>query len=1025
MPRNGRNGGADAGPPVERSGGFEVFARDPANKIGLLAAALQNGGSATVSGLAGGSAFLVSSAVAGYLKAELLYITNSEKRRDAAKRAFRSLGADSRALCLTLAEAAQKTVSPSFLESASLRLETGDRADRDETVAQLRRMGYKTREFVRLAGEMSVRGAIVDVFGAGADSPARVEFSGSEIRSVRLFDPRTQMSVERAGNVKIPPARMDDEERNSSVFDRRGESVVFLETGGAGMAHEPSPQRLSAEEITQKLAQTKTVRVLSLSPGDIDFNTSPVPLSGGIAEAARTLQSRGYGLKVFAGNGSEEGRLRHIFKEHNVRGADICAGTAGGGFVFPEIGTAFIDARDFAEKIPAEETAADKRFPPSAFESAFGEIKNGDLVVHREFGVGIFRGLKNISVRGRRGDFVECEYHGGDSVYVPASKIGLLHRYVGSEDDKPVIDRLGGPAWRKTVRGAKRATETVAGELLELYASRKSGGGHSFSKPGAEFREFEMGFMFEETPDQKKAIDEVTGDMEAPRPMDRLICGDTGFGKTEVALRAALKAVMDGFQVAFLVPTTLLVSQHLQTARARLASLPVNTVALSRFNSPGEEKRILGEIERGYADIVVGTHKILSGKVRFKNLGLLIIDEEHKFGVRQKERLKTMRENLDVLSLSATPIPRTLQLSLAGIRDISSINSPPRGRLPVKIRISKWNAGLIREIVLREKKRGGGVFFIHNRIETIGAVAERLREIIPEVSMEVAHGRLGKKDLEDRVGRFAGGKIDMLITTAIVESGLDIAGANTIFINDAHNFGIADLYQLKGRVGRGSLQAYACLLVPERKELSEDALRRLRRFAELWDFGGGYELAFSDLRMRGVGNLFGVEQSGHVARVGVEFYLEMLREATERLKTGKTAEKIEPEIRTDLQARIPDDYVESGRERLVFYKRISSSSAGDEVRALAGEVEDRFGPPPAQVKNLFALAALKTVMREHSVGFMDIREDGAEAFDSKDRAETKARFRKQGKAWKPFAVRGMPKGAAEAAAQMLSELRAV
>ena len=1015
MSGNGRSGCAGDGSSVAH--GLELFARDRNNKIGKLAARLSGGRQVAVSGLVGGSAFVVAHLVAP----KLLYITGTENRRASALRALKTLrGTDCRAVCLTIDEAARKTVSPSFLKSVSVRLEAGGRADRDEFIENLVRAGYENREFVRLRGEMSVRGAIVDLFCGADDSPLRVEFSGDEVRSLRFFDPNTQMSVEKTAAADITPMNVEGAERNSSVFDRlEKDAVVFVESRNDMSLSEAlegnAPEtHLNAREFERELERRKTVRVLTLNQAEIDFETSPAPVFGSIRDTEASLASQGYGVKVMSGN-------KNIPKMRGEGKADVYAGTVGGGFVFPEIGTAFIEADDYGEK-----TAAKKTVPSSAgFESAFGEIKNGDLVVHREFGIGIFRGLKNISVRGYKGDFIECEYRNGDSVYVPVSKFKLIHRYVGSEEDNPRIDRLGGATWKKTVRGAKRATETVAKELLELYASRKSGCGHGFSKPGEDFREFEADFMFEETPDQKKAIEDVMADMESPRPMDRLICGDTGFGKTEVAFRAAVKAVMDGFQVAFLTPTTLLVSQHLRTACARLERMPVRAVALSRFNSPREEKTILDEIERGTADIVIGTHKILGSKVRFRNLGLLIVDEEHKFGVKQKEKLKTMRHNLDVLSLSATPIPRTLQLSLATIRDISTISSPPRGRIPARIKIQRWDARLIRDMVMKEKARGGGVFFIHNRIRTIGGVARRLAEMLPGVSMEVTHGRMGKKDLEDRVGRFARGEIDMLVTTAIVESGLDIAGANTIFINDAHTFGMADLYQMKGRVGRGSVQAYACLLVPDKKTLGKEAWKRLERFSELWDFGGGYELAFSDLRMRGVGNLFGVEQSGHVAGVGVEFYLEMLRETIERLKNGKVTETAEPEIRTDVQARIPDDYVENGRERLTFYKRISSSSTMGEINSLKKEITDRFGPPPRQTKNLFTLVALKTLLRKHSVGFMNIKSGSAEAFASKDRPEPVARFLRDGGGWKALPSADIPQKAADSAARMLSSIKTV
>ncbi|MGI9559094.1 MAG: transcription-repair coupling factor [Thermodesulfobacteriota bacterium] len=1073
MPRDGRNSGGQTSQtvaparnsPVE---GLSLFASDPGNRIGTLAQTLRNApadGEVEVSGLAGGSAFLIACLISKHLKTRLLYIANSSESCARAVQAiaaftgeeppvagrdtvsFAARAKNAQIVCSTFEDAARKIVHPSLLESVSLSVKAGQKIERDIFAARLREMGYEDREFARLEGEMSVRGAIVDVAGAGGETPLRVEFSGGKIRSMRLFSPQSQMSTEQAVGAHILPAGLSGTgggEAEASVFDYCG-GIVFVEqkndesageslgNAASAGAESDTDEFFSAEEMEQKIAGRKKVLARSLNTAEIDFKTSPVPPGGGetsttagkILNAAKLLKREGYGLKLFLSGAAEAEKMREIFASEGVSGAEFHTGTAGGGFIFPDMGTAFIDERDFTEKIPAAKTPADEKLSPASFESAFGEMKDGDLVVHREFGIAIFRGLKNLSIRGAAGDFIECEYQGGDSVYVPVSKFKLLHKYSGGDESKPKIDKLGGVTWRKTVKGAKKATETMARELLELYASRKSVSGHRFSPPDAEFREFEMGFMFEETPEQKKAIEDVMRDMESPRPMDRLICGDTGFGKTEVALRAAVKAAMDGFQVAFITPTTLLVSQHIKTAKKRLGKFPVNAVAFSRFNTQSESKKILEEIERGTADIVIGTHKLLGGGVRFKNLGLLIIDEEHKFGVRHKEKLKTMKENLEVLSLSATPIPRTLQLSLAGMRDISPISTPPRGRLPVKIQIKRWNKNLIRDLISRETDRGGGVFFIHNRIENIGETAKRLEEISPGVSIEITHGRTGKKDLESRIERFARGEVDMLVTTAIVESGLDITRANTIIVNDSHKFGVADLYQLKGRVGRGSEQAYACLLVPEKTSPPEEAWRRLRRFAELWDFGSGYELAFSDLRMRGVGNLFGVEQSGHITGVGVEFYMEMLREAVESLKTGRTEKMVEPEIKINTDARIPGDYVANNGERLVFYRRISSSSAIGEVNKLKKEMADRFGPPPARLKNLLALAALKIVLKKHSVGFMEIKSGEARAYTSKDRAETVAKFSESGGQWRTVFRKGISEKAAGRAARLLSSIKSV
>lgn len=1050
---------------------FARFASDPGNRIGKLAGLLRAGKkSAEVSGLRGGAAFFVASVVRENLQNRLLYIAASSencKRAGAAIGSFTgkrppvfdaeeeglSLLAEAQSapiVCATVDAVSRKTVSPDFLAENSVLVKTGDEIDRDELICRLEEAGYRKKDFARLPCETSVRGAVADVVRTGAEPPLRIEFSGDRIRSLRLFDPATQISVRRVDRARIFPARIcaGADKVSSCIVDYCGKNpVVFIETqkaeniGECLQNAERERENLRGESkhfaaglAEKKLSGLQTVVIQNLGGGGINFETSPVkpgtdgtaPSAGKIVNAAKSLISGGYRVELFAGSETEAEKMREIFREQSAERTRFHPGTAGGGFVFPDIGTAFVDEADFAEKIPAAPGPAQLPAGVEKFSaSAFGDIKEGDFIVHREFGIGIFRGLKNLTILGTKGDFIECEYHGGDSVYVPVSKFRLLHRYIGNDAGPPKTDRLGGTAWKKTVHGAKRAAETVAREILELYANRKSGGGHSFSKPGAEFREFEMDFMFEETPDQKKAIREVMKDMESPRPMDRLICGDTGFGKTEVALRAALKAAMDGFQVAFIAPTTLLAAQHLATARKRFEKFPVNAVSLSRFNSASGEKAVIGEIERGTADIVIGTHKLLGKKVKFRNLGLLIIDEEHRFGVRDKEKLKTLKENLDVLSLSATPIPRTLQLSLAGIRDISRIDSPPRGRLPVEISIKKWDEELIRKLILRETEREGGVFFVHNRIETIDPVARRLKNLAPGKSIATAHGKTGKKDLENRIEKFARGETDILVTTAIVESGLDIPGANTIIVNDAHTFGIADLYQLKGRVGRGAKQAYACFLVPAEKSLRSEAWKRLERFSELRDFGSGYELAFSDLQMRGVGNLFGLEQSGHIAGVGIEFYLEMLRETVERLKTGGKQKETETEIRTAVESCIPENYIKNGGERLVFYRRISSSSTIREINGIKGEIRDRFGPVPDKLKNLLVFAALKSVLKKHSVALFEMEGDRAAAYREKGRSEPSMLFSGNGKNWTGRTCGVFPAKVADRVARLISSLKPV
>ena len=610
---------------------------------------------------------------------------------------------------------------------------------------------------------------------------------------------------------------------------------------------------------------------------------------------------------------------------------------------------------------------------PSAFLTSFSELKPGDFIVHADFGIGIYGGLKRLKFGNMEGDFLQCEYQGGDKIYVPVDKLRLVQRYIG-ERKNPRIDKLGHQNWKRVVRRVKKAVENIAKELLELYALRKAESGFQFSKRDRLFKQFEFEFPYEETVDQESAVEDAMSDMESQTPMDRLICGDVGFGKTEVALRAAFKAVMDGKQVAFLVPTTLLAYQHYVTSVERLRQYPVIIETLSRFKSLRREKEILKRLKDGNIDIIIGTHKLLGNKIQFRDLGLLIIDEEHKFGVSHKEKLRRIKKGIDVLSLSATPIPRTLQLSLAGIRDISLINTPPEGRQPIETHVLRFSRNLIRKAILNEIDREGSIFFIHNRIEDIYKTAEELKKIVPEARIEVTHGRMHEKQLEDGIYKFSHGEIDVLVTTAIVESGLDIRRANTMIINNSHKFGLADLYQLRGRVGRSDKKAFAYFLVPSTGTLTPESKRRLKAITELNELGSGYRLALSDLEIRGAGNIFGTEQSGHIADVGLELYLEMLDESIRKLKNEEAFVEYEPEIKFNFSAFIPDDYIEDPTERLLFYKKLSAASSEVELNSIREELKDRFGKIPEPGLNLLNVVELKTLMKELQIGKMEMKD---------------------------------------------------
>lgn len=732
----------------------------------------------------------------------------------------------------------------------------------------------------------------------------------------------------------------------------------------------------SSSVISKKTKPFQKILLRDLEIGNdneksLNFETEPISISESkesdspidtLSEKIDDSQKEKYSLLLAFKSNNEQEKILDLLKERGYENIKSYVGGLSRGFKFKQAKLEILTEEEiFGEKKNRTSYKKGKNVP-SAFITSFSELKPGDYIVHVEFGIGIFRNLKKLNIGGTEGDFIQCEYAGGDKIYVPVDKLKLVQRYIG--DGKPhKVDRLGNESWNTRVKKVRKAVESVAGELLELYARRKAEKGFKYSKRDETYREFELEFGYEETPDQEAAIEDVMQDMESSKPMDRLICGDVGFGKTEVALRAAFKAAMDGKQVVFLVPTTLLADQHHKTALNRLNDYPINIGALSRFVASKEEKEIIKNLEEGKIDIVIGTHKLLNDKIKFKDLGLLIIDEEHRFGVAQKEKLKKLKNGVDVLSLSATPIPRTLQLSLAKIRDISLITTPPEGRQSIETHVYKSSPNIIVEAVSKEINRGGSVFFVHNRIKDIYRVADQIQQLVPNGRIEVTHGRMREKPLEESIGKFINGKIDILVTTAIVESGLDIPRANTIIIDEANKFGLADLYQLRGRVGRSSEKAYAYFLVPSTKPLTDEAKRRLKVISEFKELGSGFKLALSDLEIRGAGHLFGNEQSGHIADVGLEMYLDMLEGAVKRLQGEIQKEEIEPEISLNLPALINDNYVSNDAERLLIYKRLSSLGSKEEILDIRKELTDRFGEIPEPTSNLIELMDLKLIMK--------------------------------------------------------------
>lgn len=616
-------------------------------------------------------------------------------------------------------------------------------------------------------------------------------------------------------------------------------------------------------------------------------------------------------------------------------------------------------------------SATKSSFIEHASISHFRDLSPGDLVVHLDFGIGRYQGLIRLEVAGIANDFLHIEYAGGDKLYLPVFRLGRVQKYIGSPDSVR-LDKLGGTSWQKTKDKVKANIRDIAEDLLKLYAERELRKGYAFSPPDEMYREFEAAFPFEETPDQAQAIEDVLADMQRPRPMDRLVCGDVGFGKTEVAIRAAMKAALDGKQVAVLVPTTILCEQHLVSFRKRCEPFGVRCESLNRFRTKKETRDILEATRQGKIDILIGTHRLLGKSVEFRDLRLLVVDEEQRFGVTHKEQIKTLRSNIDCLTLTATPIPRTLQMSLLGIRDLSIIATPPHDRLAVRTHLARFNDSIVREAVMRELSRGGQVFFVHNRVQTIEEMREHLSELVPEARVKVAHGQMNENKLEEVMVSYVRGETNVLLASSIIESGLDIPNANTIIINRADMFGLSQLYQLRGRVGRGKERAYAYLLIPAKEKLNAEAEKRLEVIQTHTDLGSGFQVATYDLEIRGAGNLLSDNQSGHVAAVGLDLYNELLEETIHDLRGQLVDTDVEPEVNLRLEAYIPDTYIEATSLRLMFYKRFSLARTTDELFDTYGELCDRFGEAPQPVLNLRDVVDLKIRLRELRADKLDV-----------------------------------------------------
>jgi transcription-repair coupling factor (superfamily II helicase) len=899
-----------------------------------------------------------------------------------------------RVLVTTARASAERTAVPAALEAMRLQLAVQGEHPLGQLATALEAMGYTRVPTVTEVAEFSVRGGIVDVYGFGMPAPARLEWWGDTISSIRRFDLTSQRSGDELPDVTILPIRSGGvtPAAHSGLPVERRSLLDLLPADTLLLEESPHPDQEEVErawreaehhlEVARRLGEDVPARgdlfldpatwltrrssfatlTLRDSATDLQLGFLPPERIDRDLGRLRALLGRGTPTLILCDNDGQRERLDELLEENGFRpeGTTLAVGALDGGFVMPTL-RVLTDHEIFRRARRLRRTRRYRQAAPSALT---GQLGIGDYVVHLEHGIGIYRGISTIPVEGSVIEVAVVEYEGGSRLNVPLYRLDQLERYrtTGDDGDRPPprIDRLGGTHWKKIREKTRQAIQAMTAELLDLYARRTVTAGYAFPPDGRWQRELESAFLYEDTPDQRRATDDIKRDMERPVPMDRLLIGDVGYGKTEVAVRAAFKAVQGGKQVAVLVPTTILAEQHYRTFAERLADYPVTIEALSRFRTAREQKETVRRLQSGELDIVIGTHRLLSTDVTFKDLGLLIVDEEHRFGVRHKERLKQLRLEVDVLTLTATPIPRTLHLSLAGLRDMTVIETPPRDRSPILTFVEPWDDGLLEEAMARELDRGGQVYFVHNRIETIEAIAARARALAPRARVAIGHGQMPADDLETVMQRFVNGEVDVLVSTMIVESGLDVPNANTMIVHDAHRFGLAQLYQLRGRVGRSHRRAYCYLLVPDGIDPAAD--ERLKVLEHHTDLGAGYRIAMRDLELRGAGNLLGSEQSGHAQAVGFDLYLRWLEETVTALRGRKGGEAPQPpDVVLDQPAHLPDAYVPDDESKLALYRRLARGSAPGDIDELRTELRERFGPLPAEAEALLDMARLRAV----------------------------------------------------------------
>ncbi len=868
----------------------------------------------------------------------------------------------------------QPTPSRDALAASSQRLKLGQHCDVAELAAWFVERGFHHTSAVELPGEFSQRGGILDVFAPDWQQPVRIEWFDDEVESLRRFDVTSQRSLEPLKEIEITAVKMLAADRGCFSDSLPASSVILLvepqlvdQQGRQFLTRLKRPEACHAvPEVMQQLGRFAVLTAAGIAEGHVGPSChlaieSVERFSGEIDRVRSELDRVGKDDTVFVVSQTEAEveRLSEILRTCEVARAGrlhFPVGSLQHGFRLLRERSLVISAAELFHR--GELRRLPRRRQGKAIDS-FLELRPGDPVVHLSHGIGRYRGLELLDTNGRVEEYLKIEFHGGAAVYVPASKIGLVQKYVGGTKTRPVLAKIGNKTWVRQKKAAEAAVVDLAAEMLQMQAERQSRPGIAFTDHSDWQREFDASFPYQETPDQLTALEAIRRDMERTRPMDRLLCGDVGFGKTEVAMRAAFRAVDNGYQVALLAPTTVLVEQHFRTFRERMAEFPLDIARLSRFGSTREQREIVRRMAAGQIDIVVGTHRLASRDIRFQNLGLVIIDEEQRFGVEVKERLKSLRSTVDILTLSATPIPRTLHMSLVGVRDISNLETPPEDRMAVETRVTRFDSELIRHAVLRELNRGGQIFFVHNRVNDIRVIEQRLNAIVPEASIRVGHGQMPEQELEDVMVSFVEGEFDLLLATTIVESGLDIPNANTIFIDEAHRYGLADLHQLRGRVGRYKHRAYCYLLVDQNRRITPNAARRLRAIEEFSEMGAGFAIAMRDLEIRGAGNLLGTQQSGHISAVGYELYCQLLETAVLRLKQLPPKISIDIDIQLPGEAYLPDRYVPDMRSKIDLYRRMSRSDGVERLAEIGEEMADRFGPIPDCVRRLLEREELK------------------------------------------------------------------